>query len=603
MKKSFGKKAGGIMFRGLKRLCMAIGAMFLISMLISITMTSMLTKNAGAPKLPDKMVLHLSLEGSFADYSVPSPYSFVMRPHFRHLIDSLDHAQSDDRIKGILITPGGGATISLAQMQELRSAIKRFRATTKPVWFYAETMDGGMGAYYLASASEQIWLQPVGTITVPGIRAELPYARDLLKKLGVEPQFFARKEYKDVFGSFAETRMNDRTRESLTKVLDDVSGVMIKDIASDRNVSDAQLRQSIDKAVLTDQEALKAGLIDRLDYFDTLKKEIREKILGSDDPKGLKFVKWERYVSDQQQHAKKVPQISKHGEIALVYVVGAIVSDTVSSSTSFYGESAASAEDLAKDIDAITRDDDIKAIVVRIDSPGGSPTASETIRRSLAHAQEKGKKVVVSMGGTAASGGYWIASTADYIFAMPMTITGSIGVAGGKFVMQELWQKIGVNWDHVSVGDNSDIYSSQTPYTAQGRERMNAIMDSIYDAFIQRVAEGRKKSIEEVDKVARGRVWTGQSARDLGLIDDWGTLNEALDYAAVLAGMKSRRDATIIEYPKQKTAFEKLIELLEMQAHAGRGLSALADIYSTFVPLKANLSTGGVEARERFSFQ
>lgn len=597
-KKSLLKKTGGFFWRNLKRVCMAIGAMFLISMLLSAYLAMRLGSEGGTPVMPDKMVVYLPIEGTYSDYSEASPYSFTTRPHFRHVIDAIDHAQIDHRVKGLLIVPNGGS-LSLAQMQELRDAVKRFRASGKHTWFYAESMDEGLGSYYLASATEQIWLQPVGSLSIPGLRAEMPYARELLDKVGVEPQFFARKEYKDVFTSFSERNMPATSRESMTKLLDDVSGQMIGAIAADRKKEIAEIKNNINKGLLTDQEALTAGLVDRVDYFDVLKKEIRLKAVGTEDIKAMKFVRFSRYMDDRLALSQKLP--GEKAQIALVYAVGTIISDsnTSSSQASIYGEGMASAEDIAKVIDESARDKHIKAIVLRIDSPGGSPTASETIRRSLIHAQAADKKVVVSMGGTAASGGYWIAAPADHIFAMPATITGSIGVAGGKFVLDKLWDKVGVNWEDVHIGDNSSLLSSNEVYSPAERERMNTMMDSIYDAFIHRVAEGRKLPVERVDQIARGRVWTGESALKVGLVDELGSLNDALDYAATLAGKKNRREAVIVELPKQKTTLELLSELLEAQSRMGAGLSAQSSLTELLAPLISEYHNAGYMTRRQ----
>ncbi|QQG37142.1 MAG: signal peptide peptidase SppA [Micavibrio aeruginosavorus] len=583
---------------------MAIGFMVLLSILISSITASMIAGQSTVQPLPDKMVLSLTLEGEFPDYSTPSPYSLVMKSHFRHFINAIDRAQTDHRVKGLLLS-GGNASLSLAQMQELRSALRRFRASGKTVWFYAESMDAGLGSYYLAAAVDQIWMQPVGSLAIGGLRAEMPYARRLLDKLGIEPQFFARKEYKDVFSSFSESGMNEHTRESVTRILNDISGIMVADIEADRKLAAGVFKTHMDKAVLTDREALQAGLIDRLDYFDVLKKDIRIKITGYDDPKAMKFVRMTRYMDDANHHALQADLGVRAHKIALVYAVGAIVSDddVALSSSAYYGGSMVSAKDLAKEIEEAALKDDIKAIVVRVDSPGGSPTASETIRRALAFAQQNGKKVVVSMGGTAASGGYWIAASADRIYAMPMTITGSIGVAGGKFVLADLWEKVGVNWGEIQIGANADLYSPNQPYSEEGRARMNAMMDSIYEAFIVRVAQGRKMPVAKVDEVARGRVWTGHAAMGLGLVDEMGTLNDALDYAAILAGLRSRRDVDIVEIPREKTPFEKLVELLEMQARIGEGLSAQAVLGEWLVPLVASYNNAGFMTRENLNLQ
>ncbi|HEY0902241.1 MAG TPA: signal peptide peptidase SppA, partial [Micavibrio sp.] len=354
-----------------------------------------------------------------------------------------------------------------------------------------------------------------------------------------------------------------------------------------------------DQGLFTDQEALAAKLIDRLDYLDVLRKEIRLKVAGTEDVKAMKFVRLGRYMQDVDgMLAEKLP--GQKAQVALVYAVGTIVSDDemVQSQVSLMDGDMASAEDIARVIDESVRDKHIKTIVLRIDSPGGSPTASETIRRALVTAKEKGKKVVVSMGGTAASGGYWIAAPADRIFALPGTITGSIGVAGGKFVLSGLWEKLGVNWDNVHLGENSSIISTNEPYSEAGRARMNAVMDNIYEAFITRVAEGRSMSKAQADQVARGRVWTGESALKAGLVDEMGGLNEALDYAAIAAGHKSRRDVVIVELPKQKTTLELLAELFENQAQVRAGLKVQTQIMQWLSPVVSEYHNAQFMARD-----
>jgi protease IV len=408
-----------------------------------------------------------------------------------------------------------------------------------------------------------------------------------------------------VFSSFSDKTMSATSRESVTAMLEDVGGQMISAIATGRHKTDPQIRQHVNTGLLTDKEALQAGLVDKVDYLDVLRKDIRMKIVGTEDVKAMKFVKFGHYMDDSMPAlAQRMP--GEKPQVALVYAVGTIVSDldaATAAPVSFYGDTMTSAEELTKVIDQSARDKHIKVIVLRIDSPGGSPTASETIRRALVHAQQQGKKVVVSMGGSAASGGYWIAAPADRIFAMPATITGSIGVAGGKFVMDELWNKLGVNWDSVHVGDNSGLMSMNEAYTPQGRERMNAMMDSIYDSFISRVAEGRKMPVERVDQIARGRVWTGERALKVGLVDELGGLNSALDYAATLAGRKSRRDVGIVELPKQKTTLELLAELLDSQARLGAGLSIQAAVAQIFAPLVSDYQNAGFMTRREITIQ
>ena len=396
--------------------------------------------------------------------------------------------------------------------------------------------------------------------------------------------------------------MRENTRVSVTKMLDDIAGVMVTDIAADRKMTAEQVHHVIDRGMLTDQEALTAKMIDRLDYLDVLKKEIRMKIVNTEDLKAMKFIRFGHYMDDVQ--GEESPSLSgDKPEIALIYAVGTIVSDDGSNASVSMGGAAVSARDIASEINQTVSDKNIKAIVLRVDSPGGSPTASETIRRALVHAQENGKKVVVSMGGTAASGGYWISASADRIFAMPTTITGSIGVAGGKFVFTRLWDKVGVKWDNVHIGDNSSLLSSNEKYSEAGRERMNAIMDSIYEAFITRVAEGRHLSKERADEIARGRVWTGASALSLGLVDEMGGLNAALDHAAILSGLKSRRDAVIVELPKEKTTLERITELLDTQSRLGQGLSAQAEIGELLMPFLSLYGYADYMTRESIVIQ
>jgi protease-4 len=261
--------------------------------------------------------------------------------------------------------------------------------------------------------------------------------------------------------------------------------------------------------------------------------------------------------------------------VALIYAVGAIVESADMSPSGL-----SSADDVAGMIQAATEDEDIEAIVLRISSPGGSPVASETIRRAIIDAKEEGKIVIVSMGEMAASGGYWIAANADYIYALPGTLTGSIGVAGGKFSLGNMWSKVGVNWASIGFSENADLWSFNQPFSAEGRARFENVIDMIYDAFIARVAEGRGMSVDDAEQVARGRVWSGYQALDVGLVDELGGLNDALDYAGSRLGGEDRHDIRVVMLPSVKTPFERVLQMLEGQVRAGQGLHVLGQYIS-----------------------
>lgn len=561
-----------------RRTCTAVGAMILVPVLFGLLLSGMFADKLSEP-LPEQMVLVLSLKENYAEHQSIGSYGFGGgETTLRQAIDALDHARNDNRVKGLMAI-ADGAVLNIAQLQELREAVERFKAGGKFAYIYSESYGDqghGMGGYYFASAFDKIYMQPMGFIAIPGVRAEQPFVRGLFDFLGVEPQFFARKEYKDVFETFTGAAMTPASREALGALIDDLATQMAGGIAQGRKMTPEAVRKLVDQGIFTDTESTAAGLVDELAYFDVLQAKIRKDVTGDPESEDLKFTKFNRYVQDSSEHQEISRFLESSPEIALVYVVGEIMPTDEAASASMYESEIVGADHIAADIRKAVRDEDIKAIVVRIDSPGGSPTASETIRRALIFAKEKKKPVIVSMGGMAASGGYWIASAGDYIFAMPGTLTGSIGVAGGKFVLQDLWKKIGVNWDGAGWGDNAGIWSFNTPYTQPQTERMNRMMDSIYEGFTARVAEGRRMTPDQVERVARGRVWSGAAAKNNGLVDEIGGLTAALDYAAKKAGAKDRSGISLEILPEPVDPFEKILDLMEGQVRAGEYLSSLS---------------------------
>lgn len=571
------KKSGfwRVLWRALVRTCTTIGAVVLIFSVLGMMVAQKAMENADVPiGLPNQMVLMLPLDQSFEEYRATESLG-TRQPTLRETIDALDAARTDNRVKGVVASLRGG-TYNLAHIYELRAAIKRFRESGKFAYFFTNSFaeqGQGLGSYYLATAFDQIWMQPMGSLVIPGVKAEVPYARELLDKVGITPDLFARKEYKNVFESFTSKEMSPATREAMDGMIADIASYLADEIAADRHMTTAALKAQVDKGLLLDTEARDAGLIDVLDYGDHMIDKIKKDVTGDAESDDLDFVKMGRYTrartSDKTEASSSLLP-AKKPNVALIYAVGEIVSSSDRDAGIIAADSMS-----AVFMDAID-DEDIKTIVLRIDSPGGSPVASETLRWKILRAQEKGKKVVVSMGATAASGGYWMVSPADHIFATPLTLTGSIGVAGGKFVLGDFFDKVGVNWDSVSWGDNSGLSSFVNPYTDSERARYAALMDNVYDNFVSRVASGRKMDPETADAQAHGRVWTGRQALARKLVDDIGGLDDTLDYVAKDMGLKDRHELNIMVLPKPQSPFEQFAKLLEMQAGMHDWMSTLS---------------------------
>lgn len=573
----------GFIFGTIKGLCTFIGAVILTIMVAGFLMADRINDSIEEKETPlaDQMILTLRLDEGLSEAS-PESSIFVGFEGFgsgrlttQEMVDVLDRASSDPRVKALSVSLESGS-FGISHVQELRAAIARFRASGKPAWIYSpsygEAGSGGMGVYYLASAFDEIWMQPVGLLALPGVDGEMPYGLEAINKLGVNPQYYQRKEYKSVMENFTRNEMSPESREMLSSILTDLIKVVIDDIARDRNMPREQVVKYIDQGVFTDEEALKAGLVTRIDYADVMTAAMREKLTGNAESEEIKFVSLSNYRDEVapppipefiKKHEQKTPA---KPEIGLVYVHGTIVSDESQSGMS---AEAAAADKISAALTKAAKDDGIKIIVVRIDSPGGSPTASETIRRAVEYAV-KHKPVIVSMGSTAGSGGYWVATHATRIFAMPSTLTGSIGVVSGKADFSPMMEKIGVNWDGIRIGKNAGLWSFTAPFDESGNERMNAIVDNIYDVFVKRVAEGRKLAPGKVEEIARGRIWTGKQAVELGLVDELGGLDVALDYSAKQINLASRFDAEIVPLPRAKTPFDRLFELLNIEVAMGR---------------------------------
>ena len=574
-----------ILWLAIKRAATVLGFLVLINITVGILLTPLLLpQNAAAPSLPNEMVLFMKFEGGLNDVPPAADFSdpfAPVPPTVREIVDALDAAREDDRVKGIIARMYQG-NFALTHVTEIRAALKRFRESGKFAHIYSSSYGegGGLGRYYLASAFDEIWMQPLGVVTITGIGAEIPFFRETLDKIGAEPQFFKKQDYKTAYESITDKSISPQNKEMMQRLVRDIRNEILARVPEERGMSPQAFETLVNRGLFTAREAEQAKLITHADYGDVLLENVAEAVTGERDPDALEIVDIEGYINVTQDKGHGFMNAGKP-KVALVYAVGAIMP---TSDGGGLGSGIAAADEIAPAIHEASKDEDVKAIVLRIDSPGGSPGASESILRAVEKAQERGKPVIVSMGQTAASGGYWIAAYADKIYALPTTLTGSIGVVGGKFAMQELFGKLGVNWERISWGKNANMWSVNTPFDESEAARMNAMLDNVYDSFVARVAKGRGMELAEVEKVAGGRVWTGRRALDAGLVDELGGLEDALDHAAFMFGAGTRENLNVVQFPKPKTPLERFLTLLGAQARVGQAVAVQERLLKAFEP-------------------
>lgn len=509
-----------------------------------------------AAEAPDNMVLSLNLDSGFAESGGPDLAAFGVgkQVSLQDAIVALRRARDDERVKAVSATISG-QSLGLAQIQDMRDAISFFRESGKPALIYSDTI-GELGnatpAYYLASAFNEIWLQPSGGVGLTGLAIEQPFFKNLFEDLGVRADTLQRYEYKSAMENFTESEMTDANKEALDALFGSIFNQIVEGIATSRGLTANEVKRQMANGPLIAQEALSADLIDRLAYRDEFELRL------DDEFDEAKPVSIGRYLSFGLPEEAAPAQQS----IALIHAVGPIQRGK-SDDSPFGGSSSIGSETLAKAVRSAAENDDIEAILMRVDSPGGSYVASDTIWREVIRAKERGKPVVVSMGNTAASGGYFIAMPADTIFAQPGTITGSIGVIASKFVFEGAFEKLGINWSTLTYGENGDIFSIARNFDEGELARLNRTLDAIYDDFTTKAARGRDMSIEDMKKVAKGRVWSGEDAQRIGLVDELGGLSDAIDHTKVAIGLTPDDLVRLVRYPPPKDPFESLLEALE----------------------------------------
>ena len=446
----------------------------------------------------------------------------LLRPTLRALHD----AAEDRHVVGLIAKVGG--TWPWAAMQELRLGVQAFVASGKPALAWTESFAEGsrnMAAYVLATAFDEVWLQPGGEVGLLGVGIETTFVRGALDRLGIEPQFEQRYEYKNAADVLLRTEFTEAHREALERLAESVYGDAVESIASARGLTHDRVRELIDTGPRTASEAQAAGLVDKLGYRDQAYDAMRARTGG--EPELLFADRW-------RPRRKIAPPPHRRGHVAVVEVRGAIT--TGRSRRSPLGRQAGS-DTVSAHLRAAHDNERARAVVLRVDSPGGSAVASDVIWREVCRLREAGKPVVVSMGDVAASGGYYIACPAEVIVALPSTLTGSIGVLGGKLVVDHLLDRLGLNTGTVQQGARALMYSGRRGFDEDERARFGVMIDSIYTDFVAKVAAGRKRSASEIEAVARGRVWTGRDATEAGLVDELGSLRDAVRIARERANL------------------------------------------------------------------
>ncbi|RZJ05782.1 MAG: signal peptide peptidase SppA [Brevundimonas sp.] len=521
---------------------------------------------------PARTVLELDLRDGITDQAPTNPFSIFGGSGLSTLqvVDALAQAEDDDKVKGLLIRlPEGGLTPAAAD--EIRQAVNRFKAKGKPVIAHAQgfqPVGTAISSYMVGAAASELWMQNTSAFQLAGFSADSIFLGRAFDKYGVDAEFEQRYEYKNAVNEYTESDFTPAHREAMTAWMTSIYESSIANAARDSNLQPAALRATIEAGPYSSAQALQLRLIDKVGQVEDAEKEIKRR--AGDDAELMPLAD---YASAKGERAG-----SGKAAIAIVGAEGAILTGE-GGGGGFGGGSEIRSDDTAAAIYKAIEDDTVKAIVFRVSSPGGSPDASEQILAAVRAAKAAGKPVVVSMGDYAASGGYWISSEASWIVAQPTTLTGSIGVFGGKMVLAEALGRFGVDMRNLTIGgEYADAFSPAKPFDPTDRAAFAAGIDRTYDEFITRVSTGRKLPAERVREIARGRVWTGAQAQGLGLVDQLGGLTEAIAKARELARIPAADSVRYKRYPEPQSAFEALSKMFGVSTQAAKVLIGIGGV-------------------------
>lgn len=565
--------------RGLHRFLVGLGALTLVLALVGLVWALFLQGPAG---VPDRTVLELDLERSYIE-NVPGDFTSQKLhgegPTVLDVVAALERAADDDRVVG-LVAKVGEHGMGLGRVQEIRDAVLRFRESGKPAVAWSETfgeVGPGNASYYLATAFEEIHLQPSGDVGLTGLRAETPFFPRALENIDVRVEGDHRHEYKNALNPFVDTAYTDAHREATSAVINAQFRQMVRGIAEGRGLDTATVTDLFDRGILLGEEAVEAGLVDGTAYRD----EVYDGLFG-------RFEEEFELLYATRYHARAGGPWADGTDVALIYGTGPVMRGESGFEWSMWSPSMGS-ETVTAAFRAAIEDEDVEAILFRVSSPGGSYVASDAIWRETVRATEAGKPVVVSMGDVAGSGGYFVAMAADAIVAQPATVTGSIGVLNLKPVMDDMWDELGVDWDAVQTSEKAEMWSTLESFDDDEWERLQAWLDRVYDDFTAKAAEGRGLETDSLRQIARGRIWAGEDAHRIGLVDALGGYGAALDRLREELELEADASLDLELYPRPTPLWKQLLEegpssseeeavsaLLRQVGDAGRPATRLA---------------------------
>jgi protease-4 len=536
-----------------RKIAIILGSLFLLfALVVVIGIVFIFSALRGSePVVRDNSVLILKVEGELPDY-VPDTLTRRLfgkdTSSLTSLVEQLRKAKVDKRISGVLLEinlldAGWG------KADELREVIADFRASGKPLYAYIEV--GTNKEYYIATAAERVYVSPSGDLFINGFAADVMFFRGSLDKLGVYPDVFQIGKYKNAPDQFTRKEMTKEHREVVNSLLDDLFNRFINTVAEARKKSADEVRALVDNAPLSAKEAKDAGLIDGTNYRDEVENELKKR-LGYKDEDELRITKAETY----RQITPESVGLNRGERIAVIYASGEIWPGK--SEDSAMGGQSVGSDTMVKTINDAAKDKTIKAIVIRVDSPGGVHYASDAIWHAVEVAKQK-KPVVISMGDLGASGGYYISCNANKIIAEPSTFTGSIGIFAGKPVMKGLYDWLGITNEYVLRGKNAGLFRETEKFTPEERAKFESVIKSkYYDEFVPKVATGRGRTRDYIDSIAQGRVWTGAQAKERGLIDEFGGLDKAIEVARELANIPADKGVRRVILPHPRSFFDNL---------------------------------------------
>jgi protease-4 len=571
-------------------LAMILVIFILFSVLIAAV--SNLSDNQAVEEIGDNSVLHLKLNGKFTELEVENPLQGLPIPGAEEasiglltMKAALAHARNDAALKGIYLDVSffqGGYAVA----KEIRESILDFKKSGKWVIAYSEMYSEP--SYYLASAADKVYLNPEGEIEFNGLAVEVSFYKRLFDKLEIKPEIFRVGDFKSAVEPFFLDKMSDANRLQLKELIDGINNTVLKEVAESRKIEEGEIKNISTKMLVTSPgEALKYKLIDSLLYYDQVQQDLRSRLNLGKNAK-ITFVKYGKYKKSF------VNTSSSKNEIAVIVAEGDILPGRAQ-------EGTIGSDTFAEELRKARTNDKVKAIVLRINSPGGSALASDVMWREVVLASKE-KPIIASMSNYAASGGYYLAMGCDTIVAEPNTITGSIGVFSVLFDLSSfLDKKIGITFDEVKTGDVGDMVTFTRPLTEVEKSIWQKKTNKIYDGFTSKAAEGRKMDVEQLRKVASGRVWSGTQAKEKGLVDILGGFDDAVAIAAKKAGIGE--DYKLKFYPKNKTFFAQWLQDVEENSKASVLKEELGEGYETFQQLKKVQHFQGAQARMPFEFQ